>query len=172
MKSTLKGTLALVALTLVLALVLTSCGGGAAGGGAGGGSSASSKAASSGMAATGGSSGQATTKKNAASGGPIKTVVIKESEFKLSPSTITLSKPGTYAFKAVNKGSTEHNLRIAGEGVKSEGGEVGEAELERNLDPGESGVLTVTFQEPGTYEMYCPIIGHRLAGMKGEVVIK
>src|SRR5919112_2148302 len=108
MKSTLKGTLAVVALTLVLALVLTSCGGGgAAGGGAAGGSS-SSKAASSAKATTGGSSGQATTKKNVASGGPIKTIVIKESEFKLSPSTITLSKPGIYAFKAENEGSYQH----------------------------------------------------------------
>ena len=166
MKGTLKGTLAVVALTLVLALVLTSCGGGAAGGGAGGGSS-SSKAASSAKATTGGYSGQATTKKNAASGGPIKTVVIKESEFKLSPSTVTLSKPGTYAFKAENEGSYQHSLTIEGKGVKGD-----EVELEQALNPGESGVLTVTFEKPGTYEMYCPVDGHEQEGMKGEVVVK
>jgi uncharacterized cupredoxin-like copper-binding protein len=168
MKSALKGTLAVVALTLVLALVLTSCGGS----GAGGGSSASSKAASSAKATTGGSPGQATTKKNAASGRPIKTVVIKESEFKLSPSTVTLSKPGTYAFKAENEGSYQHSLEIEGKGLKSEGGETGEAELEQVLNPGESGVLTVTFEKPGTYEMYCPVDGHDQEGMKGEVVVK
>ena len=50
------------------------------------------------------------------------------------------------------------------------GGEVSEANLEQTLNPRQSGVLTVSFQEPGTYEMYCPVIGHRLAGMKGEVV--
>ena len=49
---------------------------------------------------------------------------------------------------------------------------VKQARLEQNIDSGESGVLTVTFQEPGTYEMYCPVIGHRLAGMKREVVVK
>jgi uncharacterized cupredoxin-like copper-binding protein len=102
----------------------------------------------------------------------IKTVAIKETEFKLSPSTITLSKPGTYAFKAENKGSTQHSLEIDGEGVKSEGGESGEAKLEPYLDAGQSGVLTLTFQKPGSYEMYCPVIGHRLAGMKGSVVVK
>lgn len=59
-----------------------------------------------------------------------------------------------------------------GKGVRSKGGEVGEAKLEKTLNPGQSGVLTVTFQEPGTYEMYCPLIGHRMAVMKGEVVIK
>jgi uncharacterized cupredoxin-like copper-binding protein len=172
MKSTLKGTLTVMALTLVLALVLTSCGGGAGGGGAGGGSSASSKAASSTKAATGGSSGQATTEKNVASGGAIKTVVIKESEFKLSPSTVTLSKPGTYAFKAENEGSYQHSLEIEGKGVKSKEGEEGEAKLEQVLNPGQSGVLTVSFQKPGTYEMYCPVDGHEQEGMKGEVVVK
>ena len=40
----------------------------------------------------------------------------------------------------------------------------------KTLNPGQSGVLTVTFQGPGTCEMYRPVIGHRLAGMKGEVV--
>jgi uncharacterized cupredoxin-like copper-binding protein len=83
-----------------------------------------------------------------------------------------LSKPGPYAFKAENKGSAEHSLEIDGKGVRSKGSEVGEAKLEQTLNPGQSGVLTVTFQVPGTYEMYLPVIGHRLAGMKGEVVVK
>ena len=83
-----------------------------------------------------------------------------------------MSKPGTYAFKAENKGSTGHSLEIDGKGVKSQGGEVGEVKLEQTLDPGESGVLTVRFQKSGTYEMHCPIDGHRLAGMKGSVVVK
>src|SRR5215212_6572075 len=102
----------------------------------------------------------------------IKTVAIKERDFKLSPSRVTLSKPGTYAFKAENNGSVQHSLEIEGKGVKSEGGEAGEAKLEQDLSSGQSSVLTVTFQNPGTYEMYCPVDGHKLAGMKGEVVVK
>jgi uncharacterized cupredoxin-like copper-binding protein len=182
MNGPLKGTLAFVAFMLVLAVVLASCGGGGGGGGAsaGGGSSGTGKATTSGPSGGGGKYHSATTRtkgasksaSKGASGGVLKTVVIEETEFELSPSTVTLSKPGTYAFKAENKGSAEHNLEIDGEGVKSEGGEVGEAKLEQNLDSGESGVLTVTFQKAGTYEMYCPLIGHRLAGMKGEVVVE
>jgi uncharacterized cupredoxin-like copper-binding protein len=189
MNGQLKGTLAFVAFMLVLAVVLASCGGGGEAGGSSageGGSSSTGKATTSGRATTSGPSGgggkyssassAATTTKEGTSkdtsGGVLKTIVIKESEFELSPSSVTLSKPGTYAFKAENKGSAEHNLEIDGEGVKGKGGEVGEATLEQNLAPGQSGVLTVTFQEPGTYEMYCPVIGHRLAGMKGEVVVK
>jgi uncharacterized cupredoxin-like copper-binding protein len=166
MNSALQGTLAFVALTLVLAAVLLSCGSG--GVGVGGSSGGGGKDGSSSSAAT-------TTTNEAskgASGGTLKTIVIKETELKLSPSTVTLSKPGTYAFKAENKGSAEHSLEIEGKGVRSKGGEVGEVKLEKTLNPGQSGVLTVTFQEPGTYEMYCPVIGHRLAGMKGEVVVK
>jgi len=184
MNSALKGTLAVGALTLVL----VSCGGGGAGGGytAGGESSSTGKATTSGESTTGAPSGgggnygssssaATTTTKGAskgASGGTLKTIVIKETEMKLSPSTVTLSKPGTYSFKAENKGSIEHSLEIEGNGVRSKGDEVGEAKLEKTLNPGQSDVLTVSFQEPATYEMYCPVIGHRLAGMKGEVVVK
>jgi uncharacterized cupredoxin-like copper-binding protein len=158
MKCALKGTLAVG----VLALMLASCGGG---GGTGGSSGGGGKHGSSSSAGT-------TTTTEGASGGTIKTVVIKESEFKLSPSSVTLSKPGTYAFKAQNKGATQHSLEIEGKGVKSEGGEAGEAKLEHTLNPGQSSVLTVSFQKPGTYVMYCPVFGHKLAGMKGEVVVK
>src|SRR5215204_2662406 len=181
-----------IAVLLIGGVVLAGCGGGAgSSGGRGGGSSSSSRAASGGSSGGAGkygssSSAATTTTKGAssksassksasskgASGGTLETIAIKETEFKLSPSTVTLSKPGTYAFKADNKGSTQHSLEIDGKGVKSKGGEVGKAKLEPYLDPGQSGVLTLTFQKPGTYEMYCPVIGHRLAGMKGSVVVK
>jgi uncharacterized cupredoxin-like copper-binding protein len=177
-----KGTLTLAALALIFALVLASCGGGASssGGSSGGGASSSAKATSGGSSGGGGygygggntSSSSAATTRSSSSGGVIKTFVIKESEFKLAPSSVTLSKPGTYAFKAENNGSVQHSLAIEGKGVKSKEGEEGEAELEQALDPGQSGVLTVSFQKPGTYEMYCPIDSHEDMGMKGEVVVK
>ena len=178
-----KSTLAFAALALILALVLAGCGGdaGSSGGSSGGGSSSSGKATTGGSSGGGGghdhgggntTSSSAATTTGSSPGGVIKTIVIEETEFELSPSSVTLSKPGTYAFKAQNKGSAQHSLEIDGEGVESKGGKAGEARLDQDLDPGQSGVLTVTFQKPGTYEMYCPIIGHRLAGMKGSVVVE
>jgi hypothetical protein len=104
MNSALEGTLAVGALTLMLAVVLVSCGGGV---GAGGSSGGGGKYGSSSSAATKTTSGAS----KGASGGTLNTIVIKETEMKLSPSTVTLSKPGTYAFKAENKGSTQHSLR-------------------------------------------------------------
>jgi uncharacterized cupredoxin-like copper-binding protein len=183
MNSALEGRLAVGALTLVLAVVLASCSGGGAGGSSAGREpSSTAEATTSGKSTTGAPSGgggkygssssATTTMSKGVSGRTLKTIVIKETEMKLSPSTVTLSKPGTYSFKAENKGSIEHSLEIEGNGVRSKGDEVGEAKLEKTLNPGQSDVLTVTFRAPGTYEMYCPVIGHRLAGMKGEVVVK
>ena len=183
MNSALEGRLAVGALTLVLAVVLASCSGGGAGGSSAGREpSSTAEATTSGKLTTGAPSGgggkygssssATTTMSKGVSGRTLKTIVIKETEMKLSPSTVTLSKPGTYSFKAENKGSIEHSLEIEGNGVRSKGDEVGEAKLEKTLNPGQSDVLTVSFQKPGTYEMYCPVIGHRLAGMKGEVVVK
>jgi uncharacterized cupredoxin-like copper-binding protein len=170
MNTSLKGTLVVGALTLALTVVLASCGGGGSGGSSGGGGKYGAASSAATTTAKGASSKSPSSKR--ASGGVLKTIVIKETEFHLSPSKVTLNKPGTYAFKAENKGSAEHNLEIDGEGVKGKGGQTGEARLEQNLQPGQSGVLTVIFKEPGTYEMYCPIIGHRLAGMKGSVVVR
>jgi len=178
------------ALVLLLALWLASCGGqtgggggqaGAGGDGQGGGGGGSQTTA--GKKVSTAHTHEKTTNKTTtahkkaptgggASGGVIKTVAIKETELELSPSTVVLSKPGTYAFKAENKGSSGHSLEIEGKGVSSKGGEVSEAKLEQTLNPGQSAVLTVTFQEPGNYEMYCPIDGHKELGMKGEVVVK
>jgi hypothetical protein len=70
-----KATLSLVALALVLALALAlaSCGGGSSGGGG------------SGSGSSDGTNGRV-----------IKTVAIKETEWKLSPSKVTLSKPDDF----------------------------------------------------------------------------
>ena len=148
-----KDTPSLVALALLLALTLAlaSCGGGSSGGGGGG-------------SGSGGSGSSDGTK-----GRVIKTVAIKETEWKLSPSRLTLSKPGTYAFKAEDRGDDQHSLTIVGKGVKND---AGHAQLKQAVNPGQKGVLRVTFQEAGTYQMYCPIDGHEELGMKGKVVVK
>jgi hypothetical protein len=46
----------------------------------------------------------------------VKTIRVKETEFVLKPAEITLEKPGTYLFKAVNSGGTVHALEVEGQG--------------------------------------------------------
>jgi uncharacterized cupredoxin-like copper-binding protein len=102
--------------------------------------------------------GEETTTTTAAS---IETFTISETDFRLSPSTVTVNAPGTYTFEATNDGGTDHALEIEGNGVEEE---------TDTIAPGESASVTVDL-EAGTYEMYCPIDGHRDQGMEGEITV-
>ena len=105
--------------------------------------------------------GGSSSSSSGSSGAPIKTVQVKETEFKLDPASISLDKAGTYTFEAVNNGSFGHALEIEGKGVEQK---------TRTIDGGQSATLTVKL-EPGTYEIYCPVDNHRAIGMEGKVVV-
>jgi uncharacterized cupredoxin-like copper-binding protein len=92
----------------------------------------------------------------------VKTIRVKEVEFALKPAEITLEKPGTYVFKAVNSGGTVHALEVEGQGIEEETEEI---------QPGQSAELKVKL-EAGTYELYCPVDGHKEEGMEGKVIVK
>jgi uncharacterized cupredoxin-like copper-binding protein len=92
----------------------------------------------------------------------LKTIEVKETEFTLKPAEITLEKPGTYLFKAVNSGGTVHALEVEGQGIEEETEEI---------QPGQSAELKVKLKT-GTYELYCPVDGHKEEGMEGKVIVK
>ena len=95
--------------------------------------------------------------------GPIDTILVNETEMSLDPSDITLDRPGTYVFRAVNIGRAVHSLRIEGGGI--------EEQQTSNIGAGESADLTVTL-EPGTYELDCPVGNHEELGMRGSVTVQ
>jgi uncharacterized cupredoxin-like copper-binding protein len=103
-----------------------------------------------------------TTEGSAAAGPVVKTIKVKETEYRLDPAKITLNKPGTYVFKAVNSGSITHALEIEGNGVEEE---------IKDLDAGQSAGLKVSLKA-GKYEIYCPVDGHRQQGMEGTITVK
>ena len=117
-----------------------------------------------GCGGSGGSTNSASSTQSSGSsgGGVIETVTVHETEYKLNPNTISLAKAGTYAFNAVNDGTTAHALEVEGNGVEQKISEI---------EPGKSGTLKVTFPKNGTYEMYCPVDGHKALGMKGKITI-
>jgi plastocyanin len=96
-----------------------------------------------------------------AASGAAQTVEIRETEFALEPDTVNLDSAGTYTFRAVNDGSTDHALEIEGGGVEDE---------TETLAAGESGEVTVELAE-GKYELYCPVGNHKDQGMVGRVVV-
>ena len=66
----------------------------------------------------GGGGGDDKAPSGAQKGAVLKTIEVKETEFKLQPADITLDKPGTYVFRAVNSGDTVHALEVEGEGIE------------------------------------------------------
>ena len=112
------------------------------------------------LTACGGKSGGSKTV--AASSGGGQTIQVKEMEFKLTPSSFTVAKPGKVTFEATNAGTIGHALEVEGNGVEEKTG---------TISPGSSAKLTVDLSKKGTYEVYCPIDGHRAMGMEAKLVV-
>jgi plastocyanin len=113
-----------------------------------------------GAVTTPGGTGAATTGTGAAPQGAIE---ITETDFTLNPANPTVAS-GQITVNVSNDGQTIHSLEV--EGPK------GESELRSELAPGTSGSMVVDLSEPGTYEMYCPVDGHREEGMVGEITVR
>jgi uncharacterized cupredoxin-like copper-binding protein len=92
---------------------------------------------------------------------PEQTVTLSETEFSIDTNTVSVDQPGTVAFKVQNKGQVAHALEVEGNGLEEE---------TDTIQPGESATLTVKL-EAGSYEMYCPIDGHKDKGMEGEITV-
>ena len=69
---------------------------------------------------------------------------------------------GTVTFNITNNGTEEHSFEIEGNGI--------EEGLGANLQPGESGTLTVDLA-PGTFTVYCPVGDHRAQGMELQLTV-
>ncbi|WP_328478566.1 plastocyanin/azurin family copper-binding protein [Streptomyces sp. NBC_00377] len=100
------------------------------------------------------------------SGGATKTelatqVTVTETEYALKLSRTSFA-PGTYTFTADNAGRAAHALEVEGPGVS-------EAET-RTIQGGEKATVTVTLQK-GSYELYCPVGGHKGLGMEQRIEV-
>ena len=109
------------------------------------------------LAACGGSSSP-----SAGDGPVLQTIQISEKEYSLDPGTVTVSKTGTYELRVTNNGTIAHALEVEGNGVEEKIGDI---------QPRASATLRVTLPKDGSYEMYCPIDGHRSQGMQGMVTV-
>jgi uncharacterized cupredoxin-like copper-binding protein len=55
-----------------------------------------------------------------------------------------------------------HGIEVEGKGLEKRG---------KNARPGHATSVTVRLKK-GTYKFYCPVDGHRAAGMRGTIVVK
>ena len=95
----------------------------------------------------------------------LRTIQVSEKQYSLNPSTITVPKPGTYAFNVKNDGTIMHAFVIEATG----GG--GSESRTGDIAPGSSKTVRFTLDADKRYEMYCPIDGHRAEGMAGTISV-
>ena len=94
-------------------------------------------------------------------GGGGETVQEVETDFKIDPSDPTVPA-GTVTFEISNDGEAPHNIEIEGNGVE---------EVSDTFDAGQSGEFTVDL-EPGEYDFYCAVDGHKDLGMDGTLTVQ
>ena len=92
--------------------------------------------------------------------GTTMTFILKD--FTITPSNVTLPKAGKYTIVIYNEGSQLHNLEIEGNGLKAEGKEIGF---------GKKQTFTADFKKAGSYDMFCPVPGHKELGMTGTITV-
>ena len=72
------------------------------------------------------------------------------------------AKAGKVTVDFANPSSTPHGVEIDGNGVE---------EKTETVTSGDAPPITVDLK-PGTYEFYCPVPGHKEAGMKGTLTVQ
>ncbi|HSO99018.1 MAG TPA: cupredoxin domain-containing protein [Solirubrobacteraceae bacterium] len=127
-----------------------------------GGSSGGSSSASSSPATTAAPASTTPAAAPAPSGGAGQTVHLSAVPGRLSFSTTHLTaKAGTVTVSMSNPSSFPHGVSIQGHGIAT-GGKV----------VGHGGVSSITAKlRAGTYTFYCPVPGHRQAGMQGTITV-
>lgn len=97
--------------------------------------------------------------------GPTPTVTLSADPggaLKFNTTTIS-AKAGTVTVEMKNPSSSglRHAIAVEGNGVDQDG---------KTVQPGGASIVTLTLK-PGTYDFYCPVPGHKAAGMKGTLVV-
>ena len=94
---------------------------------------------------------------------PAGSVVVKLSEYKFDPNTISHAS-GSITFYLENVGTTAHDMTI----YDSTGKEVAGSDL---VQPGNQSTFTVTISTAGTYPFKCTQPGHADSGMTGTLTV-
>lgn len=107
-----------------------------------------------------------------ASSGDEYTVQIQLKEFSISADRTTLEAGQEYTLVATNVGMMVHEMVVEPAGSIDEPFEVGDkvSEIE-DIEPGSSGELVWTFDQPGAYQFACHIPGHYEMGMVLEFTV-
>jgi plastocyanin len=148
----------LACLAAVTALIVAGCGGSDNGGG-GGSSGGSGGSSSSGSGGGGGGGGSNSSSSSGGGGQTLSIGAPASGALKFTKKTLK-AKAGTVTVKFDNAASVPHAFSVEGNGVDKDGKVVTKG----------SDTLTVKLK-PGKYTFYCPVDGHRQAGMQGTLTV-
>jgi uncharacterized cupredoxin-like copper-binding protein len=115
---------------------------------------------------------------------PVETDITMEAiDFAYTPATITVLAGEPVTLKLHNSGKVEHDFVVdkikvtavlASNSAPAEHHQMGhetEYDLHFFAKAGETSTLQFTALEPGTYEIFCSIEGHKAAGMIGQLIV-
>ena len=123
-------------------------------------SSASSSAATATPAATDTPAATATEAASGGGGGSIALAADPSGSLKFDKTKLT-AKAGKVTINFTNDSSLPHAVAVEGNGVDKDG---------ETVTKGKN-TLKLTLK-PGTYDFYCPVDGHKAAGMKGTLTVR
>lgn len=100
------------------------------------------------------------------------------------PDTVAVPAGREITVELTSEESVEHDLVIAGAAVHGTTGDDGGSDHDTDehatdgddlrlahAEPGKTVTAAFTIDEPGDYELYCSVPGHRSAGMTGELTV-
>jgi plastocyanin len=145
--------LSLIVLLCAFAIPVAGCGGDDDDSGGGGGGSGSTSSGATNTESSGG---------GAASGGgeTLKIAADPSGALKFDKSSLT-AKAGKVTIVMDNPSSLPHAVEIEGQGIEAKGDTVTKGGVSK------AGAKL----KPGNYEFYCPVDGHKAAGMKGTLTV-
>lgn len=109
-----------------------------------------------------------------APGSPSSKLSVDMSEFKFTPSEMTVFSGQETTLELKNSGAVEHDFTILKKGVAAKSPfdrekQAGDILTEFKLGTGKDETFKFTLPEPGEYALICVVPGHMEAGMVGKV---
>ena len=113
---------------------------------------------------------------------PSREITVEAIDFAYSPLSITIPVDRPITLMLKNTGKVEHDFVIDKINVSNiEASDIGPSDHHHGHEPefdlhffakaGGTSTLQFTALEPGTYEIYCSVEGHRAAGMIGKLIV-
>ena len=113
---------------------------------------------------------------------PTTEITVEASDFAYNPLSITIPAGQPVSLMLKNLGKVEHDFvidkinvtdMVASDSGPAEHHQMNQPEYDLHFfaKAGETATLQFTALEPGTYEVFCSVEGHKEAGMVGELIV-